>query len=367
MSETSDLIQFLLDPRIKIVSTALDLLLGMTATNEGNNTLLSHLKPLSKNLHARYLMNDSLDEKILSILVNISGAELDENKVVCLVQLICKGIPKQPRQIELLSMLLANITTSEQGCIALCSGDRSKFLVPLLSKLLESPETSPAVVADADAVSDSSLDPFRYLASVLMNVTRTNEGRLLVLRQILEESPMSAPSSPSPSPSPSPTMTVFAMIVRQLESSIAVPESEPPLRRLGAAGTLKNLLMAVEEAEDAPSWILDLFLADHEILRTVLKSISGASPLVQPEALVRQAVAEALYFLTQSKRGRDALWQCDGPEAMRKGYELEVHPGVCNAMEMFAQEILKHSEIESALANSNTVSDVSGDKCCRAA
>ena len=64
--------------------------------------------------------------------------------------------------------------------------------------------------------------------------------------------------------------------------------------------------------------------------------------------VVRERVAGALLLLTEVEEEdvRAALWQKNVPELLKKGYELEEHPAVCDAMERIAESLMAAGGIE---------------------
>ncbi|GIL71830.1 hypothetical protein Vretifemale_2301 [Volvox reticuliferus] len=156
-------------------------------------------------------------------------------------------------------------------------------------------------------------DLYEHVASVLTNVTRLREARLLLLQ---------------------PGRGLLQALVSQLDSSNA-------LRRLGSAGALKNCVMSAEE-----DGTLDCILEDRTVLTHMLRRINGQPPL-EKEDTVRECIAEAILVLAGTDKGRNALWEAGALEALRKGYEDEQHPGVCLAMERTAEIFLSHSTIDS--------------------
>lgn len=78
------------------------------------------------------------------------------------------------------------------------------------------------------------------------------------------------------------------------------------------------------------------------MLEGLLRPVSGRRPL-ELSSEVRQACAEALLQLATLEEGRDALWRLDAPNALKKGYEDEEHPGVMEALEQTARLFIENS------------------------
>merc|ERR1712087_364356 len=74
--------------------------------------------------------------------------------------------------------------------------------------------------------------------------------------------------------------------------------------------------------------------------------LSGSG--TEHDDVVRERVAGALLLLTEVEEEdvRAALWQKNVPELLKKGYELEEHPAVCDAMERIAESLMAAGGIE---------------------
>mmetsp|Transcript_15920 Transcript_15920/g.44472 ORF Transcript_15920/g.44472 Transcript_15920/m.44472 type:complete len:105 (+) Transcript_15920:584-898(+) len=73
--------------------------------------------------------------------------------------------------------------------------------------------------------------------------------------------------------------------------------------------------------------------------------ISGEEPK-ELEDSVRQAVAEAILMLAAEEEGREALLEHDAHLVLKKGYEYEECPGVCDAMERTAAIFMTKGKVE---------------------
>ena len=111
------------------------------------------------------------------------------------------------------------------------------------------------------------------------------------------------------------------------------------LRRRGCAAALRNCCLSAAESED-----LEGVLAQKGALKDILAALCGDdSPGAtgDPDATVRQHLAEAIVMLAASDEGRGALWDAGAPEALRRAYADEEDADVCAALEEAARLFLE--------------------------
>ncbi|GLC41216.1 hypothetical protein PLESTB_001526000 [Pleodorina starrii] len=312
-SELEELIGFLDDSRNEVRAMSAEIVAGLTANAEGIEKLKALQRPLVVKLFRSVGLGGDPARKALVALVNLSQDPavvemlLDLNVVNRVMEFIRDGaVP----HVDLLTSLLANVTISERGCKDLLQIGKGSMEGLHMAVLLKKFVVGGITLCPGDA------DPFEHVASVLTNVTRLPEARRLLLQ---------------------PGRGLLQALVSQLQSWNS-------LRRLGASGALKNCVMSAEE-----DGTLVCILEDRTVLTHMLRPINGQPP-VEKEDTVRECMAEAVLVLAGTDKGRDALWEAGAPEALRKGYEDEQHPGVCVAMERTAEIFLSHSTIDSGVA-----------------
>ncbi|EFJ52357.1 hypothetical protein VOLCADRAFT_103022 [Volvox carteri f. nagariensis] len=310
VSELEELVSFLDDSRSEVRSMSAEIVAGLTANAEGIERLKTLQRPLVIKLFRSVGMGGDAARKALVALVNLSHDPavvellLDLNVMNRVMEFIREGaIP----HVDLLTSLLANATISERGCKDLLQIGKGSMEGLHMAVLLKK------FVVGGITLCPNDPDPYEHVASVLTNVTRLREARLLLLQ---------------------PGRGLLQALVSQLQSWNA-------LRRLGASGALRNCIMSAEE-----DGTLDSILEDRTALTHMLRPINGQPPL-EKEDTVRECMAESILVLANTDKGRDALWEAGAPEALRKGYEDEQHPGVCMAMERTAEIFLSHSTIDS--------------------
>jgi hypothetical protein len=72
--------------------------------------------------------------------------------------------------------------------------------------------------------------------------------------------------------------------------------------------------------------------SEHEVVRALLRPISGKKVGAELNDHVRQACAEAIYALAKDEEGLSVLGKLEAPRALRDGYELEEHAETCAAL-----------------------------------
>lgn len=312
-TELEELVQFIDDSRVEVRNAAADIVAGLTASPDGIEKLKAVQRPLIIKLWRAVGLGGESSRKALVSLVNLSHDPavadqlLDLGAVNRVMELIREN---SCPHADLLSSLLANVTISEGGCRELLQIGKGSLEGLHMAVLLKK------FVSSGIALCPGEPDPYEHVASVLTNVTRIKEARALLLQ---------------------PGRGLLQALVSQLQSWNS-------LRRLGASGAIKNCVISAEE-----DGTLEAVLVDREALRHVLRPISGQQPL-EKEDTVRECLAEAVLVLARTDKGRDALWEVGAPEALRKGYEDEQHPGVCAAMEQTAELFLANSTIDSGPA-----------------
>ena len=209
-------------------------------------------------------------------------------------------------QYEVLMMLLANLTFTEQGSMDLLQrgqeGMEGLFLTWIVKKLGS---------VGKDEVADwvAGKDKGEHLASVLMNIAQYPDGRRLLADRLV------------------------------VQNLVPLSRTGSVTRRRGVLGAVKNCCMQAAK-EGFLEGLLDPELG---LIPAVLAPINGRPPK-EADDLVRETAAEAVLALTMCEEGVAALWEAGAPDALKKGYEFEENPGVCGAMEACAQVFLSFNK-----------------------
>jgi hypothetical protein len=337
---------FLASDRLDVQRAAAEAILQVT-DDHGMSQLLQH------GLIEKSSQHVSHSDAILSItslqgLLQVSSAEgspvANANASECVDVLLSTGIldrlmeillttatkdddadnNEQWRQkVNLAMALLANLTRTEEGSIALCgrmlpeeavaTTAASTVQLPpkptlelLLARFLNSRYLQPNVDyrdmlfhQPACALEIHGNDPFQHFAAVLMNASQTPQGRSFLLKLHY---------SPDPSQKAVPPTSVLQRLLPELRSP-------NPIRRRGMAGMLRNCCTD----QDSAFWFLtQLRLVDHHILMLLagpeeldLEEKQGLHPDLwlkgpdqerEPDHLTRLFLVQAILMLCQTGR-----------------------------------------------------------------
>ncbi|EIE25556.1 ARM repeat-containing protein [Coccomyxa subellipsoidea C-169] len=301
--ELLDLIEFLNSPRREVQKAAIGLVEGLAGSLEGIEKLLMESDKLLPALLRLIGADKDLSKGALTSLINLSQKE---EAVAALVKLKVVGrIMDYLREdnnenVGLLIMLLANVTTSDSGCLRLLQLDSTSLagfnVAVLLKRFLDSAGRQP--------------DAHEHTALVLTNITRLQQGRQLLLE---------------------PGRGTLQALVSQLDSP-------SQMRRSGCANAIRNCCFCAEEDKT-----LGDLLADRASLENLLDLLCGVTRKKEGDAAVRNSLAESVEMLVSTEQGGQVLWDLKAPEMLRKGYEMEEDPEVCASMERIAQLFLSDS------------------------
>ncbi|WIA33946.1 hypothetical protein OEZ86_007041 [Tetradesmus obliquus] len=337
--DLQDLVEFLSSKKPEVQQAAVDIVSGLSGSPEG----IDRLKAVQVALLGALLRivgtpdaDSAVSKAALTALVNLSQdaalgkALLQFNTVGRVMEFVRE---KSCPHIELLLMLLVNLTVEEAGCEALLQLGRQGMEGLHMALLLQ------MFVKSAVTLMPGQPDPYQHIGSLLTNASRLQAGRQLLLQ---------------------PGRGFLQALAAQLGPSSSLA------RRRGCSGALRNCCISAEE-----DGTLQELLADEAVLTRMLAPLSSsgstdaaaapaaaaagnASPAgaaagaggaaapasssgKDPDDAVREALAEAVAVLATADAGRKALWKVSAPELLRKAYEDEEHPGVCQAMEHAAR------------------------------
>jgi hypothetical protein len=284
---------------------AAELVLGLTGSPEGISRLSLRSDKLLSALFRLSAAPTDTSRAALSALVNLSS-DINIQSSLISINTVPRSIDyiKEktcPYSNDLLIMLLANLTSTEQGASQLLGLDRPASaglnVAFLLNKFV------------APCPSNIEHDTYGHVATILPNVTREQAGRQLLLQ---------------------PGRGLLGALASELRS-----KSE--LRRRGCASAIKNVCFSVEQDNTIEEIIQDSGAID--AILDALCGISGSPK--QEDDTVREALAEALLCLTMNDVARKVLWSRNAAELLQKGYEYEENRVVCDAMEKMAEYFLQ--------------------------
>jgi len=197
--------------------------------------------------------------------------------------------------------MLANLTRTEEGAKALLQQGNARLEGLHLTRLVH------LMIGSTDEEHD-------HVANVLMNVTRVPLGRQLLAAK-------------------------GSGLLPALAEQLTARSEE---RRIGIARALQHCCASLEGEEEMSDFLEE---AGKASLRAILKPVSGIPPKERSDD-VRAAAAGAVAALAASSAGRDALWDVDAPNLLKKGYEDEEHVETCDAMERAANLFISNSAVD---------------------
>nr|XP_009385640.1 PREDICTED: protein HGH1 homolog isoform X2 [Musa acuminata subsp. malaccensis] len=329
-TELDELLGFLSAPSLQVKKAAVDIVRGLTGSDDGLGPLAARadiaLPPLAR------LIRDApeLAAPAAEALINLSQDPAIAEKLIALgtVPTALDVLYKHgdPNLSRLLVMLLANLTQVDSGASALLQigGDKMEGLY--ISKLVRSFCRSSSGESKAE-------DTFEHVASVLVNISKVEAGRKILLE---------------------PKRGLLKQAICQLDST-------NPLRKKGVSGTIRNCCFEADNqlqnllsvAEFLwPALLLPVagnkVYSEQDISKMPLELGNALSherePVDDPE--IRKQSLEALYLISLQEAGRRALWSVNGPRILQVGYEDEDDPKVMEAYELIGSLLVSNVEAE---------------------
>ncbi|KAJ7567509.1 hypothetical protein O6H91_02G151000 [Diphasiastrum complanatum] len=329
-SEMDELVLFLSAPSPNVKKAAVEIVQGLTGTEDGIKSLASKsamlIPPLLglvgekqevSQLAAGCLVNLSQDTKIAEQLIAAGAIE----KVMELLGKVDQGFNR------LLVMLLVNLSQLEIGATRLLQVEsEGKFEGVYVTRLVR--------FFTRRSDTDEGVDEYEHVAAVLVNITRLEPGRRLLLDS---------------------KKGLLRVLLRQIDSKSLV-------RRKGVVGTVRNCCFEAERN------LLSLLSCSQFLWTALLLPLAGkrvydkdetskmppelANPLgyerepeVDPQ--VRIEALDALYLLVMQEGGRRALWAVNGPKILQTGYEDEEDVQVMDAYERLGSLLIGESGTQS--------------------
>ncbi|KAF3326382.1 FAM203 family protein [Carex littledalei] len=327
-TELEELVEFLSSPSPQLRKAAIDIVRGLTGSNEGIQTLASHsslaLPPLS-----RLLQDSSPDISSASAdaLINLSQVSDLASKLVSLgiVGAAMEVMHKRTELSQKLVMLLVNLTQVEAGVSALLQVGDEKMEGLYVAKLVRSFTRSSSA--------ESSEDAFEHVASILVNISKSEAGRRVLL---------------------DPKRALLKQVVRQSDST-------NPIRKKGVCGTIRNCCF------EADNQLQNLLIISEYLWPALLLPVSGKKIYsdedrskmppelsnalshereVEEDPEIRKQSLEAIYMISMQEAGRKALWAVNGPRILQVGYEDEEDPKVMEAYEQIGSLLVDNDGAE---------------------
>ncbi|XP_022733736.1 uncharacterized protein LOC111287428 isoform X2 [Durio zibethinus] len=280
-TELEELIDFLSAPSPPVKKAAVDIVRGLTGSEDGLHSLSNYASTVLPSLSRLLSEEKEVSEPAAEALVNLSqNAELAAKMVEMGMIKVAMDLLYKPGSsiMRLLVMLLVNLTQLDDGISSLLQIGDEKMQGLYIMKLVRS-----------FCRSSESDDPYDHVGSILVNISKKEAGRKMLL---------------------DPKRGLLKQIIRQFDSS-------SPLRKKGIYGEQDTSKMPLE-------------------LGSAL-SIER-EPVKDPE--IRVQALEAIYLIVLQEAGRRAFWSVNGPRILQVGYEDEEDPKVMEAYEQIGSLVV---------------------------
>ncbi|MQL78949.1 hypothetical protein Taro_011396 [Colocasia esculenta] len=339
-TELEELLGFLSSPSPPVRKAAVDIVSGLTGSEEGLRSLAARAD-LALPALCRLLGNSAAGEGVAGpaaeALVNLS-----QNAGVCeklvshgAVRTAVEVLYKQPQDgggiHRLLVMLLVNLTQVDSGVNALLQVGDEKMEGLYVSKLVRSFCRSSAYETSGD-------DPFEHVGFILVNISKMEAGRKILL---------------------DPRRILLKQIIQQSDSANL-------LRKKGVSGTIRNCCF------EADKQLQNLLSMSEFLWPALLLPVAGnkvysqqdtskmppelanalsheRQPVDDPE--IRTQALEAIYLICLQDAGRRALWSVNGPRMLQVGYEDEEDLKVMEAYEQIGSLLVGSGEAVETLSS----------------
>lgn len=334
-TELEELIGFLSSPSPPVKKLAVDIVRDYTGSEDGLESLGKYSNVVLPSLSCLLGENKVVSEPAAQALVNLSQKPELAVKMVemHMVKTSMETLCKQDCEITtLLIMLLVNLTQLDAGIDSLLQSADEKMHGLYVMKLVRS------FCSSSDG---GEGDPFEHVASVLVNISKKEQGRKLLLE------PKRGP--------------LIKQIVQQFHSKSL-------LRKKGVAGTIRNCCF------EAESHVQNLLLISEFLWPALLLPVAGnkvyskedtrkmpqelasalsieREPVTDPE--IRVQALEAVYLLILQEAGRRAFWSVNGPRILQVGYQDEEDPKAMEAYERAGSLLLQEGGLDEATETSS--------------
>ncbi|KAE8724616.1 ARM repeat superfamily protein isoform 3 [Hibiscus syriacus] len=332
-TELEKLIGFLTAPSPPVKKAAVDIVRGLTGSEDGLHSLSNYANTVFSSF-SQFWSDEKVkfQNQLLKLLYPSQNAGLAAKMVEMRMIKIAMDLLYKPgcSITRLLVMLLVNLTQLDDGISSLLQIGDDKMQELYVMKLVRSFCRS----------SETSDDPFDHVGSILINISKKEEGRKMLL---------------------DPKRGLLKQIVRQFDSSSPLVKQSyiesTVLRGLlvgfrKVSGTIRNCCF------EAENQLQNLLLISEFLWPALLLPVAGNKiyseqdtskmPLELGSALSvdREVVKDPRdscsstggYLLDCSiGRGRRALWSVNGPRILQVGYEDEEDPKVMEAYEQIGQ------------------------------
>ncbi|KAH7832837.1 hypothetical protein Vadar_000453 [Vaccinium darrowii] len=313
-NELEELLGFLSSPSPPVKKAAVDIVRDLTGAEDGLQSLAKYSDIALPSLFRLLAEKKEVSEPAAEALINLSqDSELAAKMVsMGMINTTMDVLYKQEAGItRLLVMFLVNLTQLDAGIDSLLQTGDEKMYGLYVMKLVRSFCTSS---------NEKNGDPFEHVGSILVNISKKEAGRKLLL---------------------DPKRGLLKQIIRQFDSTSL-------LRKKGVSGTVRNCCFEAENQLQNllliseflwPALLLPVagnkIYSEQDTSKMPLELASALSierePVKDPE--IRVQTLEAIYLISLQEAGRRALWSVNGPRILQLGYEDEEDPKVMEAYE----------------------------------
>ncbi|KDP41187.1 hypothetical protein JCGZ_15594 [Jatropha curcas] len=313
-TELEELVGFLSASSPPVQKAAVDIVRDLTGSEDGLLSLSKYANIVLPSLSRLLSRKKEVSEPAAEALVNLSQNSNLATKMVetGMIQMAMDLLYKPDSSItRLLVMLLVNLTQLDAGIQSLLQTDDEKMQGLFVMKLVRS---------FCRTSSETRDNPFDHVGSILVNISKKEAGRKMLL---------------------DPKRGLLKQILRQSDST-------SPLRRKGVSGTIRNCCFEAEnELQDLlliseflwPALLLPVagnkIYSEQDISKMPLELGSALSierePCDDPD--IRIQALESIYLITLQEAGLRAFWSVNGPRILQVGYEDEQDPKVMEAYE----------------------------------
>ncbi|KAL3731694.1 hypothetical protein ACJRO7_028557 [Eucalyptus globulus] len=349
-TEMEELVGFLSSPSPPVKKAAVDIVSGLTGSEDGLQSLAAFAKILLPSLARLLSENKEVSQPAAEALVNLSQNSDMASKMVTIgmVKTAMDLLYKPDTSItRLLVMLLVNLTQSDAGIASLLQTGEEKVQGLYVMKLVRS---------FCRSSNESGDDSFEHVGSILVNISKHEAGRKILL---------------------DPKRGLLKQIIRQFDSSSPLRKKGVLLEflvRLGTlarsawclvCGTIRNCCF------EAKNQLQNLLLVSEFLWPALLLPVAGhkiyaeqdtakmppelgtalsidREPVDDPE--IRIQALEAIYLIVLQEAGRRALWSLNGPRILQVGYEDEEDPKVMEAYERIGSLLVDGGGTEESTA-----------------
>ncbi|GAV67477.1 DUF383 domain-containing protein/DUF384 domain-containing protein [Cephalotus follicularis] len=327
VTELEELIGFLSSSSPAVKKAAVDIVRGLTGSEDGLWSLSNYSKIVLPSLAHLLSEKKEVSEPAAEALINLSQSSDLAAKMIKMgvINTVMDLLYKPNCSItRLLVMLLVNLSQLDDGIAS---------LLQIGDEMMQGLYVMKLVRSFCRPFNETSEDPFDHVGSILVNISKKEAGRKMLL---------------------DPKRGLLKQIIRQFDS----PSS---LRKKGVSGTIRNCCFEAENQLQNflsiseflwPALLLPVagnkIYSEQDTSKMPLELGSALSierePVDDPE--IRVQALESIYMISLQEGGRRAFWSVNGPRILEVGYKDEENPKVMEAYEQIGSLLVHGSGTE---------------------